>query len=117
MALKSAEAFVDKIPAFLAFLNEVHLMDKLQQPSIPKKSYDTSHPLYNKSIVFTGFRDNELQTGLANVGSKIGSSISKNTNILIVKDEFSKDTGKAIEAIKLGIPIMTKEEFLNLNLI
>ena len=113
MALKSAEAFVDKIPAFLAFLNEVHLMDKLQQPSVPKKSYDTSHPLFNKTIVFTGFRDNELQTGLSNVGAKIGSSISKNTNILIVKDEFSKDTGKAMEAIKLGIPIMTKEEFLN----
>ena len=59
------------------------------------------------------FADNELQTGLTNVGAKIGSSISKNTNILIVKDEFSKDTGKAIEAIKLGIPIMTKDEFLN----
>ena len=113
MALKSAESFVEKIPAFLAFLNEVHLMDKLNQSTLSKKIYDTNHPLFNKVIVFTGFRDNELQTGLANVGAKLGSSISKNTNILIVKDEISKDTGKALEAQKLDIPIMTREDFLN----
>ena len=62
----------------------------------------------------TGFRDAELLELIKKVGAKLGSSISKNTFVLLVKDlNAEQDTGKALEAKQLGIPIMTKDDFTN----
>ena len=118
MALKTAEAFVDKIPAFLAFLHEANLDAKLQQDQLQQKEkqIDQSHPLYNKSIVFTGFRDKQLEETLKTLGAKIGSSVSKNTFVVITKDPLD-ETGKVLEAKKHNIPIMTPEEFIQIHLI
>ena len=111
MATKSAEAFVERIPDFVQFINEAGLNNKLSTIE-NKKPVDTSHPLFGKSIVMTGFRDNSLQETLKNVGAKISGSVSKNTFIVLVKD-LDEDTGKVADAKKLGIPLMTPEEFKN----
>jgi NAD-dependent DNA ligase len=58
----------------------------------------------------TGFRDAELVETLKKMGAKVGASVSKNTFILLVKDK-DEDTGKAEEARKLEVPLMTPEEF------
>ncbi len=58
----------------------------------------------------TGFRDADLQDKIKNVGAKVGSSVSKNTFILLVKD-LEEDTGKAAEARRLGVKIMTPQQF------
>ena len=58
----------------------------------------------------TGFRDQELQNKLKSIGAKLGSSVSKNTFVVLVKD-LGEDTGKALDAKNLGIPLMTPEEF------
>ena len=112
MASKTAEAFVEKIPQFIQFLKEAGLEQKLITGVPEKKEYDQSHPLFGKSIVMTGFRDDEIQQKLKNVAAKLGSSVSKNTFIVLVKN-IDEDTGKAAEARKLGIPLMTPEEFKN----
>jgi NAD-dependent DNA ligase/DNA polymerase/3'-5' exonuclease PolX len=108
MSTKTAEAFVERIPAFIEFIHEAGLDSKL----IPEKkaAVDESHPLYGKSIVMTGFRHAEIQDKLKNVGAKLGSSVSKNTFIVLVKDK-EDETGKAADARKLGILIMTPDEF------
>jgi NAD-dependent DNA ligase len=108
MSTKTAEAFVEKIPAFVEFIYEAGLAAKL----VPEKkaTVDESHPLYGKSIVMTGFRDTELQDKLKNVGAKLGSSVSKNTFVVLVKDK-EDETGKAADARKLGIAIMMPDEF------
>jgi NAD-dependent DNA ligase len=113
MATKTAEAFVERIPAFLAFLHEANLEAKLNQSET--KQIDQSHPLYNKSIVFTGFRDKVLEEQLKALGAKIGSSISKNTFVLITKDPLD-ETGKVLDAKKLNVPIMTPEEFKSIHI-
>jgi len=116
MAEKTAEAFISKIPAFLAFVQEAHLEYKLNQiQSQQKQSIDQSHPLYNKTIVFTGFREKKLEEQLKAHGAKLGSSVSKNTFILLTKDPLD-ETGKVLEAKKLNIPIMTPEEFIQIHL-
>jgi NAD-dependent DNA ligase len=107
MATKTAEAFVERIPEFLQFLKDANLEKKLAQE---KALVDQSHPLYNKSIVMTGFRDQELQDKLKLLGAKLGSSVSKNTFIVLVKD-LEEDTGKANEARKIGVPLMMPETF------
>jgi NAD-dependent DNA ligase len=109
MATKTAEAFVEKIPNFIQFINESGLDNKLQQVSV-KPHKDESHPLFGKTIVMTGFRDNSIQDALKSVGAKLGSSVSKNTFVVLVKDK-EDDTGKVGEAKKLNVPIMTPEEF------
>jgi NAD-dependent DNA ligase len=58
----------------------------------------------------TGFRDTALQEAIKNVGAKLGSSVSSKTFVVLVKDK-EEDTGKANEARKLSVPLMTPEEF------
>jgi NAD-dependent DNA ligase len=113
MASKSAEAFVEKIPDFINFMKEAELIDKLKEDVIKeKKVLVENHPLSGKTIVITGFRDKQLDDILRGFGAKLGSSVSKNTFLVIVKNK-DEDTGKASEAKKLEIPIFTYEEFKN----
>ena len=113
MAVKSAEVFVEKIPMFIHFIKEVGLEKKMTEDNGEKKGLvDQTHPLYGKSIVLTGFRDDELQEKIKSVGGKLGSSVSKNTFVVLVKN-IEEDTGKAYEAKKIGIPLMTPDEFKN----
>jgi DNA ligase (NAD+) len=83
----------------------------LAQEVTEKKQVDESHPLFGKTIVMTGFRDTQIQEDIKNVGAKLGSSVSKNTFIVLVKDK-DEDTGKASDARKLGVTLMTPEEFV-----
>jgi NAD-dependent DNA ligase len=117
MALKTAEAFIVKIPAFLAFVIEANLQDKLQN-QVKDQVKDQSHPLYNKSIVFTSFRDKQLEDKLKSLGVKLGSSVSKNTFVVLVKEKpiEGEETGKVLDAKKLNIPIMTAKEFISIHL-
>ena len=110
MANKSAEALVYKIADFKEFLSECDLEDKLYETAV-KKNIDQSHPLFDKSIVLTGTRDNTVIDFLKSVGAKQSSSVSKNTFLVIAKNK-DEDTGKAEEARKINVPIMSVEEFI-----
>jgi len=111
MAEKTAESFVERIPYFINFIKEAGLVKKLAQEITEKKTVDESHPLFGKTIVMTGFRDAQIQEAIKNVGAKLGSSVSKNTFIVLVKNT-DEDTGKAADARKLGVPLMTPEDFV-----
>ena len=62
------------------------------------------------TVVFTGFRDKKLEDRLIEMGHKIGSSVSKKTTCLIVKQRGSNST-KEQKAESLNIPIFTLDEF------
>ena len=104
MAKTTAVKFVDNIDEFLEFMKEAKLTDKLHYT--PHAPVSTSHPLYQKKYVMTGFRDKDLIAQLDAVGAEQATSVSKNTFMVIVKD-LSESTGKVDEARKLDIPIMT----------
>jgi len=112
MAAKTAEAFVERIPEFIKFIKEAGLVKKLVLSDKINKELDQTHPLFGKYIVMTGFRDNELQNELKELGANIGSSVSSKTFVVLVKDK-DEDTGKASQARKLGVMLMTPEEFRN----
>ena len=111
MSLKTAEPFVEKIPEFIQFMNDAGLESKLVG-TLKKDIYNENHPLFEKTIVMTGFRDINLQDAIKKVGAKLGSTVSKNTYIVLVKD-LMEDTSKAEDARKLDIPLMTPEQFKN----
>jgi NAD-dependent DNA ligase len=113
MASKTAEAFVYKIEDFKKFLTDCGLEDKLYEKNTEKsiKSIDQLNPLFGKTIVLTGTRDKSIIEYLKNMGVNQGSTVSKNTFLVIAKHK-DEDTGKAEEARKLNIPIMSVEEFI-----
>ena len=57
----------------------------------------------------------ELVKRITDRGGKVTGSVSKNTNILINND-VNSTSSKNVSAQRLGIPIMTEEEFVNLYL-
>jgi DNA ligase (NAD+) len=107
-ANKSAESFVNHIDEFLNFIKLSNLQHKLQveQPKI----ISDSHELFEKNILFTGIRDKELEEKIKSVGGKIVTSISKNTDYLIVKN-IDTNSSKTIKAKQLNIPILTITDF------
>lgn len=114
LASKTAEAFVERIPHFLAFLEECHLSKKMdvQVPmSTSLGTASTSGAYTDKTFVTSGFRDKELETKLKSIGAKIGSNVTKNTHMLIVKD-ITDNTQKIIDAKKYGIPIVLLENLV-----
>jgi NAD-dependent DNA ligase len=115
MAEKTSEAFVERIPNFMSFIQEIGLAHKIAPVSVSTNvvAVNQENPLYGKTIVMSGFRDAELKNTLKEIGAKVGESVSKNTFILLVKDK-NESTSKITEALRLGIPIMTVEEFKQL---
>ena len=111
MATKTASAFVDQIPTFLAFLDECGLQGKLSTNSVVSISENTSHALYKKSIVMSGTRDKTLEQKLKDAGAILSSSVSKNTFAVITPDTES-ETGKVNDAKKYDVPVLTPEDFL-----
>jgi len=71
---------------------------------------DASDPLYGKEVMMTGFRDKSLIAAIEARGGKLGSSVKTDTVALLVKD-LDEDTGKAEQARKKGVPIMTVPQF------
>jgi NAD-dependent DNA ligase len=118
MAIKTAEAFVAKIDDFLDFLMETDMFYKLIEFEKKRKNKGADvvgvnmeeHPLFGKTIVMTGFRNKELEEKLKSIGAKIGTSVSKNTFLVIAKDK-DDETGKVLEAKKLGVNVVTIAEF------
>ena len=94
------------------FLTEANLTEKLQQPiSKPLEEIkDTSHPLYGKQYIMTGFRDKPLIEKLAALGAEQGSGVRKTTFVVLIK-EAGEESSKTAEAKTLGIPVMTIQEF------
>jgi len=120
IAEKTAELFVSKIGMFVGFLNECGLEYKLgadghgkgegDVEGNGKADVDINHPLYGKTVVFTGFRDDNLEKMIKKLGGKIGSSVSKNTFVVVTKDKDDK-TGKVLQAEKVGVTVMEPNEF------
>jgi NAD-dependent DNA ligase/predicted flap endonuclease-1-like 5' DNA nuclease len=109
MEKKTAERFVNNISKFMGFIEVAKLQNKLSDIPIEEPK-DESHPLYDKTIIITGFRDKELSEKLKSVGAKESSSVTKNTFAVIVKNK-DEETGKTEAAKEKNIPLYTVEEF------
>ena len=108
MANKTAELFASKINEFKIFIDTANLNEKLTYQV--KKQVVSDHPLSGKTIMFTGFRDATLVNYLNSIGAKIGSSVTKTTDLLILKNK-DVDSGKKDDAIKYNIEITTIGDF------
>ena len=124
MASKTATAFVDKIPSFIAFMKETGLESKIQSAiatatTAPKAPVIVNHPLNGKTIVVTGLTEKVIEDKVKSVGAKFGSSVSKNTDIVVAKS-VTESSGKLDKARELNktltkpIQIISLEDFLKM---
>jgi NAD-dependent DNA ligase len=61
-----------------------------------------------KSFVFTGFRDKDLEAYIIRMGGFIKTSISKNTDYLVVAD-LNENSTKVDKARSIGVPIILRD--------
>ena len=128
---ENAKSFIEHMAKCTTFLNACGLGDRLStvdngssstsssekesNSKMPKQkqnqNQNSEHPLFNKKIVFTGFREKELMKKMED-GYKVsfGSSVSKNIFMLVVKELTTKNA-KVEQARKLEIPIMNFRDF------
>ena len=53
---------------------------------------------------------NELVNFIENEGGILTNTVSKNTDLLVIKDNSVMDTSKVVKAKELGIKILTKDK-------
>ena len=108
---KTSNQFVDNINNFRVFIkdNNLDIITSIETIIVDNNMENTTI-FHNYKIVFSGFRDKEMETFIKNNGGKLVNNISKDTNFLVVKD-INKKSGKLDEAKRKEIPIYMIDEF------
>lgn len=112
ISLDTFNEFRDNIPIYKSWLNEIREFLSTEQgwKEETTTTVVTGGKLDGKSIVFTGFRNAELEKAIIAAGGKVGSSVSKKTFVVIAKDPTA-ETGKVADAKTADVPVMTLEQF------
>lgn len=113
--INSVEGFSDKTTSKI--VHNLPWADKFVESIKPfislKDETKDANDLKNMKVVFTGFRDLELEEMIKKRGGNVTTSVSKNTTILVVADKNSSSS-KIQKARDLGIDIYDNEEFVNI---
>lgn len=84
--IKSATKFVDNLPNFLAFYEEIKEKVTIGQEVVGDGN------LNGHTLCFTGFRNKQLEERIVAAGGKMASSVSKAVTILIAADPEENST-------------------------
>ena len=108
---KTATLFVNNFNDFIGFYNSIK-----KYITIKKTIKIKTTTITNMTFVFSSFRDKELQEMIETMGGKVNSSVSKNTDYLVVKDDTALEnkTEKIKKAEDLGVKIITKVKLVKL---
>lgn len=128
---KTTNKIVDSMDEFIDYLNKfLKLKPNLLKSNIIKSTKSTKSTKYTKStktdeikssgfkleqyvgkkIVFTGFRDKEIEEELENIGAIISCSVSSKTD-LVIADNLDEKSSKINKAKELKIKLISKDEF------
>jgi DNA ligase (NAD+) len=94
--IKWADLFIKAIKQFGKFEEKVVISDSMK----------------GMTVVFTGFRDESLASKIIERGGKIGSSVSRNTSVLVVANLETKPSGNTKKAMDLNVVILQKADFI-----
>lgn len=99
--------FLDRISMFQRFYKRISKEIKIKPFAVPVKSKGR---FKDQKIVFTGFRNADWQKLIENEGGEVSSGVSKNTTLVVYR-KGQEGTGKFEKAKKLGVKMITEEEF------
>lgn len=100
----TATLFVNNFNKFINFYNDIKKFIKLKTKVVKKNG-----KYKDMKVVISGFRDDKVKEYIENEGGIITNSISKNTDLVVIKDKSVNDTQKVIKAKELGIKIVLKD--------
>ena len=109
-----AKKYVEALPKFKQFLVTNNLDDVSNEP-VAEKTPEVvveNNDMKAMNIVFTGFRDKQLEECVNKKGGKIATSISKKITHLVCK-EINEGNSKQKKAKEMDIKILTRTEFEN----
>lgn len=114
----TAAAFLEGYPKFIAFAKQIGYecstaaaaASRPKSSEKPKPKVDTIAVEFfqGKTIVFTGFRDDEMEAAIKAAGGKVTTSVSGKTSLVVAANP-NEESGKLQKARELGIQIMSKE--------
>ena len=115
-AIKSADVYINGIGAWWRWLTECNLHSNVDwtdgNSNINKSNTENMvQTLTGHGVVFTGFRDADLEAEATARGAEIKSGVSKNSSILVMKVTGS-GSGKERKALGFGQEIYSREEFI-----
>lgn len=105
----TAEAFIDGLKKYREFIAYTGLKCAFLEKDDSKKVKAKDALLLNEILVFTGFRDKELQELVENNGGTVSSSVTGKTTILVSKDNDSSSK-KVQDAKAKGVKVITKDD-------
>ena len=100
----SAEQFAEALPKFKKFLKDNPEIT-IQKLKVVKGGKFKGHV-----VVFSGFRNAQWEKSIQMQGGKVGSSVSKNTTLVVAKDPDNL-TGKVKKAHDIGVHVLSMDEF------
>jgi NAD-dependent DNA ligase len=118
--VKTTNKIVDSMDGFIEFYKKlIKIKPNVFSAEVPAAKQIVNTSVYSSNVnkyigetlVFTGFRDKNLQNGLEAMGIKISDSVSKNTKLVVASDP-TEGSGKLTKAKELNIPIISKDEFI-----
>lgn len=104
----TAKAFLEGISKYHELLKEIGIKCNSTK-EISEEKKETKIPS-NISIVFTGFRNKEWEKLISDAGSSVKTSISKNTDLVVVNN-INEKSSKLEKAKELNIKILSKDQF------
>jgi len=104
----STDKFVDNLTKFKTFYNQLKELYELKHTV--EKKIEKTDKFKDMIIVFTGFRDKELEKLIEENGGRVSTSVSKKTSV-VVYSEDSEKSSKLEKAKELKIKTLTRSEF------
>ena len=104
--------FINNLDEFKSFFNDINKIYKITHLKKNKNKYK-KNTLFNNDfkVVFTGFRDKNLESTIKTNGGDVVNSITKDTKFVICND-ISNKSKKIDKAKKNGITIIKKTDFI-----
>lgn len=99
----SAKLFLENLPKFYDFYDNLGIKC-VDNTAVTSSSNNIL--LKDKSFVFSGFRNKDLEAHIERQGGHVKTTVSKNTDYLIVADK-EEQSSKILKATELGVPIIT----------
>jgi DNA ligase (NAD+) len=115
---KTSNKIIDSFDEFIIYYNKlIKIKPNLFSNAIDnKKKEEPTNKKINKykdkTIVFTGKKNKEIEKDLELIGAKVSSSVSNKTDIVVAKD-ITENTNKLNDARKYKVQIMSYDDFIN----
>jgi NAD-dependent DNA ligase len=112
----TAEKILSNVDGYIDFFDELPqwVKDKFSVTELVSETttvIEKSNRFEGENVVFSGFRNKEWENIITGEGGKVGSAISGNTTLVVVKD-LSSTSQKILKAKEKGIKIIEMKDFI-----